>query len=174
MLKKIALFLAILLLAIGAKISKGGVLDNGYAMLGGGAFGTVDQLKTGDIRGFFTGSGLLPLYWNSKILLRASFADLNNDVDVENYSGNVMLLSRTIESAKINPYAFGALSMTHNSESETEAKNSFSLDGGVGMFWELFGARWYGEVSYKDVAGNDSFSLGFGLLFDLSKPTEQK
>jgi len=172
--KKALLFMAALCLLAAPAIA--GVLDNGYAMVGGGVFGTTNQLEQGKVKGFFVGSGLVPLYWNSKVLARAGFSDLNNETEVENYTGSIMILSRSVESPLINPYAFGALSLTHNANPDTlnPDRNSFGVDGGLGMMWSLLGGRWYTEAGYKNIMGEDSFSIGVGLVFDLGKPAGGK
>jgi len=168
--KKLVLF-AVLLCLLSVP-GAAGVLDNGYAMVGGGAFGTPDQIKVGDIHGFAIASGLVPLYLNSKLLGRVSFANLNSEKEVESYTGSVMLMSRNVASNLINPYAFTALSLTH--EAESNDPNSFGMDGGIGLMWELIGGHWYGEAGYKNIAGDASFGLSLGLVFDLNKPAEKQ
>lgn len=178
--KRAILFFAVLLIAVSFigpdRPPQAGVIDNGHAMLGGGIFGTKEQAKTGDIRGFFSGSGLVPIYWDSKLWARVSFADLQNEFEVENYSGSIILFSRDLKSEKIIPYAFGSLSFTHNGEPDTvyTERNQYGLDGGLGLTFPLVGGKWYIEAAYKNVLGKDMISVGAGLIFDLSKPKEDK
>ncbi len=169
--------LALTLVAISQFHSSPAEAFNGYVMAGGGAFGTVDQTKGGDVRGYGEFSGIVPLYWDNRICARGSFADLNNseiNIDLESYTGTVMLLARNIagdNADKLNPYLFGSLSFLHTAAPDSGAeKNAWGLDGGLGLIGTKWGVSAYAEVGYKQLPDNhDTVRFGLGLVFDLSK-----
>lgn len=155
---------------------------NGYVMAGGGAFGSLEQTKTGDVRGYGEFAGIVPLYWDNRICARGSFADMNNseiEVNLESYTGTIMLLARNIagENAdKINPYLFGSLSFLHSAAPDSGVEpNVWGLDGGLGLIATKWGISAYVEVGYKKMPDNrDTGRIGAGLVFDLSKAVVPK
>jgi len=172
MLKRIGLMGLLLILLTG--ISRGGPLDDAMFKIGGGGFATSDQVQTGDVAGVLVASVLLPVYWN--ICLEGDYADLNNMGNWENYTGKVVFFSKPPKTDEPIPYAFFAGGVTHNGNLDSlqvamdEDKNKFGWDGGLGVQFPLFGAKWYVEGAFKRAYDQNLWMLTAGLVFDLNKP----